>query len=127
MDNSLWVRRAGISGSPNTDGQKIENLQLESGIVVGIEQGQLAAKITEMPGCNSWVRRGHARIPHGENPGRLLADLHPNARCAIVFIASVGGGNETPFSAKDLTQRGCFQHVRLTRNAPPSCGLNWTE
>jgi hypothetical protein len=35
-------------------------------------------------------------------PGRLLADLHPHGTVRIVFIASVGGGNETPFTAKDL-------------------------
>ena len=35
-------------------------------------------------------------------PGRLLADLHPNGTVRIVFIASVGGGNETPFTAESL-------------------------
>jgi hypothetical protein len=35
-------------------------------------------------------------------PGRLLADLHPNGTVRIVFIASVGGGNETPFTAKNV-------------------------
>jgi len=49
---------------------------------------------------------------HGENPRRLLADLHPNGTVRIVFIASVGGGNETPFSAKDLDAAELFQHVR---------------
>jgi hypothetical protein len=35
-------------------------------------------------------------------PGCLLADLHPNGTVRIVFIASNGGGNETPFTAKNL-------------------------
>jgi hypothetical protein len=35
-------------------------------------------------------------------PGRLLADLHPNGTVRIVFIAGDGGGNETPFTAKNL-------------------------
>jgi hypothetical protein len=35
-------------------------------------------------------------------PGRLLADLHPNGTVCIVFIATVGGGNETPFTAESL-------------------------
>jgi hypothetical protein len=35
-------------------------------------------------------------------PGRLLADLHPNGTVRIVFIASVGGGNEAPFTAKNV-------------------------
>jgi hypothetical protein len=35
-------------------------------------------------------------------PGRLLADLHPNGTVGIVFIASVGGGNEAPFTARRL-------------------------
>ena len=35
-------------------------------------------------------------------PGRLLADLHPNATVRIVFSPSVGGGNETPFTAESL-------------------------
>jgi hypothetical protein len=35
-------------------------------------------------------------------PCRLLVDLHPNGTVRIVFLASVGGGNETPFTAKDL-------------------------
>jgi hypothetical protein len=34
--------------------------------------------------------------------GRLLADLFPNGTVRIVFITSVGGGNETPFTANDL-------------------------
>jgi hypothetical protein len=35
-------------------------------------------------------------------PGRLLADLHPHGTVRIVFIATVGGGNEAPFTANDL-------------------------
>jgi hypothetical protein len=35
-------------------------------------------------------------------PGCLLADSHPNGTVRIVFIASNGGGNETPFPAKNL-------------------------
>jgi hypothetical protein len=35
-------------------------------------------------------------------PGRLLADLHPHGTVRIVFIASEGGGKETPFTAKNL-------------------------
>jgi hypothetical protein len=35
-------------------------------------------------------------------PGKLLVDLHPNGTVRMVFIASAGGGNETPFTAKDL-------------------------
>ena len=34
--------------------------------------------------------------------GRLLADLHPHGTVRIVFIANDGGGNETPFTAKNL-------------------------
>ena len=34
--------------------------------------------------------------------GRLLADLHPNGTVRMVFIASVGGGNECPITAKNL-------------------------
>jgi len=35
-------------------------------------------------------------------PGRLLADIHPNGNLRIVVIASVGGGNEIPFTAESL-------------------------
>ncbi len=35
-------------------------------------------------------------------PGTLLADLHPNGTVRIVFIARVGGGNETPLTASNL-------------------------
>jgi hypothetical protein len=35
-------------------------------------------------------------------PGRLLADLRPNGTVRIAFIASDGGGNETPFTAKNF-------------------------
>jgi hypothetical protein len=35
-------------------------------------------------------------------PGKILAGLHPNGSVRIVFIASVGGGSGTPFTAKDL-------------------------
>jgi hypothetical protein len=34
-------------------------------------------------------------------PGRLLADLHPNATMRIAFIAG-DGGSETPLTAKNL-------------------------
>jgi hypothetical protein len=34
--------------------------------------------------------------------GRLLADLHPNGTVRMVFIASVGGGNEAPITEKNL-------------------------
>ena len=37
-----------------------------------------------------------------EVSGRLITDLHPNGTVRIVFIASVGGGNGTPFTAKNL-------------------------
>jgi hypothetical protein len=37
-----------------------------------------------------------------EIPGRLIADLHPNGTVRMVFIASVGGGNEAPLTAKNL-------------------------
>ena len=35
-------------------------------------------------------------------PGRLFADLHLNGTVRIVFIASIGGGRETPLTVKDL-------------------------
>jgi len=34
--------------------------------------------------------------------GRLLADLFPDGTVRMVFIASVGGGNECPITAKNL-------------------------
>lgn len=34
--------------------------------------------------------------------GKLLADLHPNGTVRMVFIASLGGGNEAPITAKNL-------------------------
>jgi len=37
-----------------------------------------------------------------EIPGRLLADMHPNGRVRMVFIAHIGGGNEAPLTAKNL-------------------------
>jgi hypothetical protein len=37
-----------------------------------------------------------------EIKGRLIADLHPNGTVRMVFIASVGGGNEAPLTAKNL-------------------------
>ncbi len=40
-------------------------------------------------------------------PGRLLADLHPNGTVRVVFVATVGGGNETgqfAFGAQCRTQ-----------------------
>jgi hypothetical protein len=35
-------------------------------------------------------------------PGRLIVDLQPNGTVRMVFIASVGGGNEMPIIAKNL-------------------------
>jgi hypothetical protein len=35
-------------------------------------------------------------------PGTLIVDLQPNGTVKVLFIASVGDGNETPFTAKDL-------------------------
>jgi hypothetical protein len=47
--------------------------------------------------------------------GSLLADLHPNGTVRIVFIASVGVGNETPFTAKNLdTAETVFMTCGLT-------------
>ena len=37
-----------------------------------------------------------------EIPGRLLADMHPNGRVRMVFIAHIGGGNELPLTARNL-------------------------
>ena len=37
-----------------------------------------------------------------EITGRLLADLFPDGVVRIVFIPIVGGGTETPLTAKDL-------------------------
>jgi len=34
--------------------------------------------------------------------GRLQADLHPNGTVRMVFIASVGGGNESQLTARNL-------------------------
>jgi len=53
---------------------------------------------------------GRAGAPYGFHEknhipiitGRLLADLHPNGTVRIVFIASVGGGNECPLAAGSL-------------------------
>jgi hypothetical protein len=48
-------------------------------------------------------------------PGRLLADLRPNGTVRIAFIASDGGGNETPFTAKNLdAAEVIFMTCRLT-------------
>ena len=35
-------------------------------------------------------------------PGSLIVDLFPDGIVRIVFLASVGGGNEIPLTAKDL-------------------------
>jgi hypothetical protein len=35
-------------------------------------------------------------------PGRLMVDMHPDGTVRLVFLASVGGGNESPVTAKDL-------------------------
>ena len=35
-------------------------------------------------------------------PGRLIVDLFPDGMVRIVFLASIGGGNEIPLTAKDL-------------------------
>ena len=46
---------------------------------------------------------GRGKIPRmAKIPGRLLADLYPNCTVRVVFIATVGGGNESPFAAKSL-------------------------
>ena len=37
-----------------------------------------------------------------EIAGKLLADMHPNGTVRMVFIASVGGGNEAPLTVKNL-------------------------
>ena len=38
----------------------------------------------------------------GKLTGRLLADIHPNGTVRIVFIATYGGGNESPVTAIDF-------------------------
>jgi hypothetical protein len=48
-------------------------------------------------------------------PGRLLADLHPNGTVRIAFIAN-GGGNETPFTAKNLD---AAEVIFMTRGVTP--------
>ncbi len=35
-------------------------------------------------------------------PGRLIVDLFPDGMVRIVFLASIGGGNEIPLTAEDL-------------------------
>jgi hypothetical protein len=35
-------------------------------------------------------------------PGRLIVDLFPDGMVRIVFLASIGGENEIPLTAKDL-------------------------
>jgi hypothetical protein len=35
-------------------------------------------------------------------PGNLMVDLHPNGTVRLVFLADIGGGNESPVTAKDL-------------------------
>ena len=35
-------------------------------------------------------------------PGKLMVDLHPNGTVRLVFLADIGGGNESPVTAKDL-------------------------
>ena len=37
-----------------------------------------------------------------EIKGNLIVDIHPNGTVRMVFIASSGGGNETPLTAKNL-------------------------
>jgi hypothetical protein len=55
--------------------------------------------------------------------GRLLADLHPNGTVRIVFIATVGGGNEAPFTAKHLdAAKVVFMTCGLTPERAPRLG-----
>jgi len=54
--------------------------------------------------------------------GRLLADLHPNGTVRIVFIASVGGGNETPFTAESLDLKWLRSCSCACSTAPESRG-----
>jgi hypothetical protein len=48
-------------------------------------------------------------------PGRLVVDLFPNGTVRIVFIAGIGGGNETPLTTPSLDEA---EVVFMT------CGLN---
>ena len=54
--------------------------------------------------------------------GRLLADLHPNGTVRMVFIASVGGGNEAPITAKNLDTAE-IDFVRTCGLTPERAGL----
>jgi hypothetical protein len=49
-------------------------------------------------------------------PGGLLADLHPNGTVRIVFIASDDGGNEVPFTVKNVD---AGEIVFVTCGLPP--------
>jgi hypothetical protein len=63
-------------------------------------------------------------------PGRLVADLHPNGTTRMVFIATVSGGNETPFTAKDFdAAETIFMTSGLTqeRAAGLRAELDWDE
>jgi hypothetical protein len=35
-------------------------------------------------------------------PGKLMVDLFPDGTVRLVFLADIGGGNESPVTAKDL-------------------------
>jgi hypothetical protein len=35
-------------------------------------------------------------------PGSLMVDMFPDGTVRLVFLASIGGGNESPITAKDL-------------------------
>jgi len=64
--------------------------------------------------------------PMAHIAGRLLADLHPNGTVRIVFIASDGGGTETPFTAENLEAAEIvFMTCGLTPGGHPHCGRSW--
>jgi hypothetical protein len=37
-----------------------------------------------------------------EIPGRLIVDMFPDGTVRLVFLASIGGGNTSPVTTKDL-------------------------
>jgi hypothetical protein len=39
-----------------------------------------------------------------EIPGGLIVEMFPDGRVRLVFLADIGGGNESPITAKDLDE-----------------------
>ena len=96
---------------------------LESGSRLTGSYRNLAASLQPPDVVSDRIR---ARFHMTKIPGRLLADLHPNGTVRIVFIAGDGGGNETPFTAKNLdAAEVTFMTWGLRRYGLRKYGQSW--